>query len=101
MKTYETLSEAINDLVKKGYTMNFNLNEDCLFCADNELKIHPEEFEIDEIHRFEGMTDPGDSNILYAISSHNHQLKGLLVNAYGAYSDSFSAKMAEKLKLHH
>lgn len=100
MNTYNTLSEAVNDLTKKGYTLNFNLKQDCIECAEQPLSLQPEEFEIDDVYRFEGQNDPGDSNILYAISSHNHQVKGLLVNAYGAYSDSFSAKMVEKLKLH-
>jgi hypothetical protein len=100
MKIYATLSEAINDLQKSGYTYNFNVKSDCLYCVENNLRIHPDEFEIDGIYRFEGMTDPGDSNILFAISSKDHQIKGLLVNAYGMYSDSYSDAMAEKLKLH-
>jgi len=37
-------------------------------------------------YRFEGMTDSADTRILYAISSHNYQLKGLLVNVYGVYA---------------
>src|SRR5688572_19114591 len=98
MKTYRTLSEAVNSLIKQGYTYDFNLKTDCLECRENNQILRPSEFEIDEIHRFEGMNDPGDSNILYAISSRDHQLKGLLVNAYGVYSDSFSAEMVSKLK---
>lgn len=101
MKTYDTLSEAINDLVKRGYIFNFNVKSDCLECVENHLKMHPDDFEVDEIHRFEGMNDPGDSNILYALSSATHQIKGLLVNAYGVYSDSYSAKLAAKLEIHH
>ncbi len=97
-KTYGTLAEAINDLTREGYSINFNLKEDCLEYADDKMQLKPEEFEIDQIYRFEGMTDPADSNILYAISSHNHQIKGLLVNAYGVYSDTTSAKMVEKLE---
>jgi len=99
MKTYESLALAINELIRRGYTSNFNLKNDCLECVENQLSIHPDDFEIDEVHRFEGMTDPGDSNILYAISSEKYQLKGLLVNAYGAYADTYSAEMVEKLKI--
>lgn len=97
MKTYDTLSEAVNDLVKRGYISNFNIKKDSLTCIENEINLHPDDFEIDEVHRFEGNTDPGDENVLYAISSVKYQMKGLLVNAFGMYSDSFSAELIEKL----
>ena len=100
MKNYDTLSEAVNDLVKQGYTYNFNLKPDCIECAESNLSIHPDEFEVDEIHRFEGPTDPGDENILLAISSDKYKIKGLLVNAFGMYGDSFSGQLIEKLKRH-
>jgi len=97
MKSYDTLSEAVNDLVKRGYTNNFNLKNDCISCVENEINIHPEEFDIDEVHRFEGDTDPGDENVLFAISSAKYKLKGLLVNAFGVYADSFSSALMSKL----
>ena len=97
MKTYDTLSEAVNDLVKRGYISNFNIKKDSLTCIENEINLHPDDFEIDEVHRFEGNTDPGDENVLYAISSVKYKMKGLLVNAFGMYSDSFSAELIEKL----
>lgn len=99
MQAYDTLSAAINGLIKRGYTFNFNLRNDCLECVENQLKLHPEDFEIDEVYRFEGMTDPGDSSILYAISSDTHDLKGLLVNAYGLYADTYSAELVAKLHI--
>ncbi len=97
MKTYETLSEAINELSKKGYTYNFNLKHDCIYCADNDMQLEPDEFEIDEVHRFQQMSDVDDESILYAISSMQNNIKGLLVNAYGIYADTASAKLIEKL----
>ncbi len=100
MNPYKTLSEATNDLFQKGYTYNFNLRPDCIECMENNTSLQPDEFEIDNVYRFEGMNDPGDSNILYAISSH-HGLKGLLVNAYGVYADTFSADLIKKLDAHH
>jgi hypothetical protein len=99
MTNYRTLSEAVNSLTRKGYIYNFNIKPDCLECIENKVILRPTDFEIDEIHRFEGMNDPGDSNILYAISSYDQKLKGLLVDAYGVYSDSFSAEMVSKLKI--
>jgi hypothetical protein len=39
-----------------------------------------------EHHRFEGMSDPDDSSVVYALEASNG-LKGLLVDAYGAYAN--------------
>jgi hypothetical protein len=46
------------------------------------------------------MTDPSDQSILYAISSHDQKLKGILVNAYGLYADSVADDMVKKLGMH-
>ncbi len=97
MKTYTTLSEAINDLLNKGYTFNFNIKNDCIECAEDNSQLQPHEFEIDEVHRFQEMSDVDNESILYAISSIQNNMKGLLVNAYSIYADTASAKLIEKL----
>jgi hypothetical protein len=98
MKTYNTLSEAVTDLMKKGYTYNFNLKQDCIECGDQNVQLGPDDFDIDEVHRFQEMSDVDDESILYAISSRHSNLKGLLVNAYGIYADTASDKLIEKLE---
>lgn len=100
--TYDTLSEALDDLLKRGYTHNFNIKteESCLIGNNGLFQLSPDEFDIDETHRFEGDTDPGDEMILFAISSKNHQLKGTISNAYGIYSDATTSKIIEKLATH-
>jgi len=100
MKYYDTLSQAVNELQKKGYTYNFSLKTDCIECLEESVSLQPDEFEIDEVHRFEGQTNPDDQSVLYAISSKNGKLKGLVVNAYGVYSDNVSDALVEKLKVH-
>ncbi len=97
MKNYDTLSEAVNDLQLRGYTYDFNLEPECLKCASLELEIHPEEFKVDELHRFEGMSSTDDNSILYAISSKNG-VKGTLVDAYGVYAENISEEMRKKLR---
>ena len=97
MGKYNSLSVAVNDLTKKGYTHNFNIKEDCIECSTLKLKLKPEEFEIDEKHRFQEMSDVDNENVLYAISSTDGKIKGLLVNAYGIYADYASFKLVQKL----
>ena len=99
MYSYDTLSEAMTDLKKRGYTIDFNLSFDRIICHETPINLMPAEFEIVEVYRFEGETNPSDSSILYAIES-KHGDKGVLVNAYGVYSDSVSDEMVKKLVIH-
>ena len=100
MEAYDTLTEAINALRKQGYTEDFNLKENCLECNNKNVNFSPKEFHVDKFFRFEDNTSPEDQAILYAISAVNHDVKGLLVNAYGVYSDQAVNELIEKLKVH-
>lgn len=97
MDTMTTLSEITNLLKERGYTIDFNLKENCLECGGNLLKIFPGEFIVDEHYRFEGQSDPGDEAIVYAISSSKYNLKGVLVNGYGISSNSITDEMIKAL----
>ncbi|MBI1767493.1 MAG: phosphoribosylpyrophosphate synthetase [Bacteroidetes bacterium] len=97
MKNFETLSEAITDLKIRGYSNDFNLHPEWIECPPLNLKLKPDEFHVDEVHRFEGATNPDDSAVLYAISS--SRLKGVLVDAYGVYAESLSNEMIDRLKI--
>jgi len=97
-KNYTSLSEATNDLTKRGYTENFILKPECLEYNSLQLKLHPEDFLIDEFYRFEGMSSADDNSIVFAISSKNG-LKGVLVDAYGVYSESLNEAMIQKLSI--
>jgi hypothetical protein len=101
MHIYDTLTAAVEDLDKRGYEYDFILAQDCIECKSLDLQLMPEEFEIDEFYRFEGMTDPGDSAVIYAISSPVGNLKGVLIDAYGAYAENVSPELLSKLKIHH
>ncbi len=96
MYTYETITDAVSGLRKRGYTMDFNLDENCIVCHED--KFNPEDFEIVEVHRFEGNTDPADEAVVYAIESVNG-LKGVLVNGYGISAQAMGSDMAMKLQI--
>ena len=99
MKPYTTLSEAMNELRKEGYTEDFNLQQNCLECRNGAFRVFADEFKVDKFFRFEGASNPSDAAILYAISSDSKNLKGVLVNAYGIYSEPMTDEMLEKLEM--
>ena len=97
MDTMTTLWEVTSLLKARGYTLDFNLKQNCLECGGNLLKIFPGEFMVDKHYRFEGPSDPGDEAIVYAISSPKYNLKGVLVNGYGNSSSSITDEMIKAL----
>ena len=100
-ESYTTLSGTMNQLREEGYVEDFNLQQNCLECRNGEFQVFADEFKIDKFYRFEGESNPSDQSILYAISSDQHNLKGLLVNAYGIYSEPVTDEMLEKLQMRH
>ena len=97
MITYDTVSEAVNGLKQRGFVVDFNLEENCLVCHGDKFDIN--DFEIVEVFRFEGNTDPSDEAIVYAIESVKGT-KGILVSGYGISAEGMSAEMAQKLSMH-
>ncbi|MBK8338660.1 MAG: phosphoribosylpyrophosphate synthetase [Flavobacteriales bacterium] len=100
MPAYSTLYEAVNDLQRRGYTDDLQLGGHCVVCDRRGVSLDPDDFNIDEFHRFEGNSDPEDQSIVYAISSAKHELKGVLVNAYGPDASSMAQEMVRKLATH-
>ena len=94
-----TLSGMLNELRKEGYVEDFNLHQNYSGGGNDRIRFNPEEFAVDKVFRFEGDSNPSDSSILYAISSKSNQLKGVLVNAYGIYSEPLADELVKKLTI--
>ena len=101
MQTYDTLVDALNDLKQRGYTTDFNIAFDHVKCIETGVCLAPSQFEITDFYRFEGMTNPDDSVIVYTIEAKDGSMKGTLVSAYGVYSDPVNDEMLQKLSVHH
>ena len=93
-----TLSEITNKLKAEGYTEDFNLQGSCLQCQSSLIQVFPHEFKVDKHYRFEGLSDPSDEAVVYAISSAKYNLKGTLVNGYGIYSEPLADEMVKALR---
>lgn len=100
MENYDTVSSALNSLKARGYAKDFNIAFDKLICNDTNECLNPHEFEITEVYRFEGESNPSDEAVVYAVESKDGNMKGALVNAYGLYADSMSDEMIKKLSIH-
>ena len=100
MYQYDTVVGALQGLKERGYDLDFNIAFDKIICAQNDQCLNPAEFEITEVHRFEGNTNPADEDVVYAVESKKGELKGVITSAYGSYADSVSTEMLRKLAMH-
>ncbi len=95
----DTLFQAITQLRKDGYVEDFNLQQNCLECSAQNFKVFHDEFVIDKVFRFEGESDPADEATLYAISAPKYNIKGILVNGAGIYTEDITNEMLDTLQI--
>ena len=81
-----TLAGALADLARRGFTERFLVDADGLRATGSGKAFRAGELTIREYHRFEGVSDPGDMSIVYAIESRDGT-RGTLVDAFGVYSN--------------
>ena len=99
MTAYDTVTGALKGLKARGYSIDFNIVFDKIVCTDNKICLNPHEFEITEVYRFEGDTNPSDEDVVYAIESKDGRLKGTMTSAYGMYAETISTEMLQKLAI--
>jgi hypothetical protein len=83
---YMTLASAVDDLARSGFREHFQMKAGKLLAIDSGKTFNAPELEIRAYHRFEGVSDPDDMAIVYAIESHSG-VRGTLVDAFGVYAD--------------
>ena len=97
MYNYDTMSAAVTGLKERGFSLDFNLAENCLVCGGDKYNVS--DFEIVEVYRFEGNSDPADEAVVYGVEGTGNR-KGVLVTGYGISSEGTSAEMVKKLSIH-
>jgi hypothetical protein len=100
LNIYKTEQEALTHLAADGYTQSFSATKDGLTYAGYDGTIHPDQIKIKEVFRFEGMSDPDDTSVVYAIET-SDGTKGTLVDAYGANADRELSEFIEQIPLEH
>ncbi|RYY62739.1 MAG: hypothetical protein EOO05_01730 [Chitinophagaceae bacterium] len=97
MHNYDTVTAAVTGLKKRGFTLDFSLAGNGLVCGPDKYDI--DDFEIVEVYRFEGDSDPADEAVVYGVEGTGNR-KGILVTGYGISSEGVSSDMVKKLLIH-
>ena len=95
---YATVAQALNDLKARGYVDEFDYKDDYLFSDSHGIRFNPLELKITEVYRFEGVSDPEDNSVVYAIESASGT-KGVIIDAYGMYADEKKTAFISSLKM--
>lgn len=95
---YTSMTEALKGLKARGFTTNFEFLNNAFCAVDSGRTFKAEELSIREHHRFEGVSDPDDESIVYAIES-NEGLCGTIADAYGVYANPELEAFMEKVKM--
>lgn len=80
---FDTLAQAINTLTKQGYKDGFRAEEDRIVGNNSAKKYLPDELKIVGTYRFEGMTNPQDDSVVFAIEAKDGN-KGTLVMSFSS-----------------
>ena len=94
-----TLGETMNQLKKKGFIEEFEIKDGGFINRSGE-KFQPEDLTITKVYRFEGISDPDDMSVLYAIETSAGK-KGIFVDGFGIYTslDQNAAELLKRLKI--
>ncbi len=91
MYHYATVSQALDELKEKGFTVDFNNQEGRIINS-------PDDFTIVHIYRYEGDSDPGDEATVYGIKSSTGE-KGVFVAGLSAFTDNSAAMVLNELSI--
>lgn len=82
---------------KQGYTGRFEMEKGKLKELNNGEFYRPADMEIVEFKRFEGMTNPSDMSVVYAVKCMDGT-KGLITASFGTYANVELAEFIRKLE---
>jgi hypothetical protein len=93
-----SLTRTIDDLARAGFGEHFGMSGDGLRSFNSGRLYRAGEVVIREFHRFEGVSDPDDMCIVYAVEAQGGA-RGTLVDAFGVYSDPTMSAFLENVPI--
>lgn len=93
------MEKCVRRLEEKGYNHQFRVEKKTLVSlTDKKKKFKPKDVKAVNFYRFEGVSDPDDMSILYAIET-TDGTKGTLIDAYGNYSDDDTGAFMQEVDI--
>jgi hypothetical protein len=99
MKAYKTMSEAVSDLRQRGFSANFEYLNKTFRAVESGKTFGTGDLTIVEHHRFEGVSDPDDMSVIYAIEAKDGT-RGTIADAFGTYANPDLGAFLKNVKMH-
>ena len=90
-----TLTAVMDDFARRGFTEQFTAVPGGLRARTRRTIVPSSEAVVTEYRRFEGVSDPDDMAILYAVEARG--VRGTLVDAFGVYADPAVAEVMDHI----
>jgi hypothetical protein len=97
MDTMETLAEAVERLRRAGFDDSFRPEGHALRALTADRRFQPEDLVVEDIVRFEGVSDPDDEAILFALRTRSGDVRGTWATSYGPSLPSDEAELLREL----
>jgi hypothetical protein len=98
-KLQTSMEQAIQELKKRGFTANVEFLDQAFRDVNSRKTFKAEELPIVEHYRFEGVSDPDDMSIVYALES-NDGTRGTIADAFGVCANPQLAGFLTSVTIH-
>lgn len=92
------LEKCLDKLESEGYTDQYKVQNGKLTDLTNKKNYKAKDVKAVNFYRFEGLSNPDDTSILYAIETSDGR-KGTLIDAYGFYSDDETGAFMNQIEI--
>jgi len=87
---------ALAELERAGYTADFRAEGGGLRVTGTKRRYAAEDVFIHDYYRFEGISDPDDMSVIYAVEARDGT-RGTLIDAFGTYADPVIADVVDRM----
>jgi hypothetical protein len=91
-------ASAIEQLEQRGFRDGFRVVGHRLQVLGTGKLLNPADLTIREVYRFEGICDPDDMAVVYAVDS-SSGIQGTLIDAFGVYADPAKAAVLADISI--
>jgi hypothetical protein len=88
--------DVLDQLAELGFVHTFKLDKGHLCCVESDECYRPKDLKLCGLYRFEGISDPDDSRVIYAIEARDGT-RGTVVDAFGTYASPELAELLENV----
>ena len=92
-----TLSDVMAELAARGFTEQFQADGDRLRAVNSGGVYAPADLRLIGFRRFEGVSDPDDMAIVYALETRGG-VRGTLTDAFGVYAEPGVGAFMEQVR---